>query len=218
MNKFFSRAQICRGAVAAAALGLAGQFAQAADLIPYANAGTNNATTYSFTAASTGDVIAYFVSGGGASHDNQMGLLVNGVLTSAGFGLDNHTSALGDSFNLGHVNAGDTLTLVMKNLTLGAEVYSDPTLNVAYDDVGQTGHNHIYSTAYTATSPLFPGIPAGIYVGFEDLRFPGSDFNYNDESFVFTNVAASVPEPQTYALLLAGLGVMGVMARRSKKA
>jgi hypothetical protein len=190
MNKFFSRAQVCRGAVAAAALGLAGQFAQAADLIPYANAGTYNATTYSF----------------------------NGVLTSAGFGLDNHTSALGDSFNLGHVNAGDTLTLVMKNLTLGAEVYSDPTLNVAYDDVGQTGHNHIYSTAYTATSPLFPGIPAGIYVGFEDLRFPGSDFNYNDESFVFTNVAASVPEPQTYALLLAGLGVMGVMARRSKKA
>lgn len=188
----------------------------AADVIPYANAGTYNAAGYSFVAATTGDVIAYFVGGAGAGYENEMGLLVNGVQTAAGFGLNNHSSVVGQSFNLGHVNAGDTLTLVMKNLSLNAQVYSDPTLNAAYDGVGQTAHNHIYSTAYTATSPLFNGVPSGIYVGFEDIPFPNADYNYDDESFVFTNVAVAVPEPQACALMFAGLGVAGVMARRRK--
>ncbi|CAH0349174.1 PEP-CTERM sorting domain-containing protein [Aquabacterium sp. CECT 9606] len=191
--------------------------ANAADVIPYANAGTYNTATYSFTAATTGDVMAYFVGGAEASYENEMGLLVNGVQTSAGFGLNNHTSVVGQSFNLGSVNAGDTLTLVMKNLTLGAQVYSDPSLNAAYDAVGETAHNHVYSALYTATSPVFGSIPSGIYVGFEDLPFPGADYNYNDESFVFTNVAVAVPEPQAYALLLAGLCVAGVMTRRQSR-
>lgn len=212
------KAQVCRQVMAATLAAGAATLAHADDVIPYANAGTYNTATYSFTAATTGDVIAYFVGGAGAGYENEMGLLVNGVQTAAGFGLNNHTSFVGQSFNLGAVNAGDTLTLVMRNLTLGAQVYSDPTLNAAYDGVGATGHNHIYSTAYTATSPLFSGVPVGIYVGFEDLPFPGADYNYDDESFVFTNVAVAVPEPQTYALLLAGLGVAGVMTRRRQSA
>lgn len=204
--------------MAAALVAAMATHAHAADVIPYANAGSYNTATYSFTAVTTGDVIAYFVGGSGASFENEMGLLVNGVQTSAGFGLNNHTSFVGQSFNLGSVNVGDTLTLVMKNLTLGAQVYSDPTLNAGYDAVGESAHNHIYSTPYTATSPLFGSVPSGIYIGFEDLPFPGADYNYNDESFVFTNVAVAVPEPQTYALLLAGLGAAGVMTRRRKSA
>ena len=49
----------------------------------------------------------------------------------------------------------------------------------------------MYSTSYTATSPRLAGVPVGTYVAFEDLPFPGSDFNYYDENFVFTNVAAA---------------------------
>ena len=74
-------------------------------------------------------------------------------------------------------------------------------LNAIYDSDDSVGHNHVYSTAYTATSPLYSGIPVGTYVGFEDLRFPNSDFNYYDESFVFIGVSSttygSVPEPST---------------------
>jgi len=56
------------------------------------------------------------------------------------------------------------------------------------------------------------GIPAGTYVGFEDLR-GGGDFDYDDETFVFTHVAV-IPEPEAYAMLLIGLSVIGSVIRR----
>jgi hypothetical protein len=191
--------------------------ANAADAIPYPNVGTYNATSYSFTAANTGDVIAYFVGGGTAGYTNEMGLLVNGVQTAAGFGLNNHATAVGTSFDLGPVTAGDSLVFVLNNLSLGKKAYSDPGMNVTYDDPGVTGHNHVYSTAYTATSPVFGTVPAGAYVAFEDLVFPNSDFNYNDESFVFTNVGTtSVPEPASIALLLSGGLPLLALKRRAR--
>jgi hypothetical protein len=120
---------------------------------------------------------------------------------------------------LGSVNAGDSLVFVLHNLSLGLDAYSNPSLNVPYDDDGSVGHNHIYSTSYTATSPVFGTVPVGTYVAFEDIPFPLSDFNYDDESFVFTNVStvSSVPEPETYAMLLAGLGLLGFAGRRRKQ-
>ncbi len=114
------------------------------------------------------------------------------------------------------MNAGDVLTIVLHNLTVGADAYSDPALNVAYDGTGAPGHNHVYATAYTATSPVLAGVPPGAYIAFEDQSFPGSDYNYDDGDYVFTNVqvAASVPEPATVALMIAGLAA----GRRGREA
>jgi hypothetical protein len=50
-----------------------------ADAIPYPNVGTPNPAIYTFTATSTGDIVAYFAAGSTAAYDNQLGLLVNGV-------------------------------------------------------------------------------------------------------------------------------------------
>jgi hypothetical protein len=203
--------------VAVCLLALGASRPASADAIPYPGSGSYNPVTYSFTAASTGDVIAYIVGGFGAGYTNEMGLLVNGVLSPAGFGLNNHTSNLGDAFNLGPVNAGDSLVFVLKNYTLGDYAYSDPNMNVAYDNPGAPGHNHIYSTAYTATGPVFGSVPAGTYVAFEDLRFPDSDYNYDDESFVFTNVGTTVvPEPGTLGLLGASLLPALALIRRRR--
>jgi hypothetical protein len=41
--------------------------------------------------------------------------------------------------------------------------------------------------------------------------------NYEDDAaFVVGSNMAPIPEPETYALMLAGLGVVGFMARRRK--
>lgn len=196
-------------ATALAAAACAPLAAHADDAIPYPAAGSYNAVSYSFTAAVSGDLVAYFVDGGGAGYENQLGLLVNGVLSGAGYGLDNHASAVGDSFNFGHVEAGDTLVFVLHNLTVGRDAYSDPGMNLAYDSNTALVHNHVYATPYSATSPQYTGVPAGTYVAFEDIPFPGADYNYRDEVFVFSNVTVTaVPEPAT-ALLMA-LGVVGL--------
>ncbi len=187
-----------------------------ADAIPYGGSG-ENATTYTFTAAATGNVTAYFA-GSQAGFTNDLGLLVNGVDTNV-YGLNNHASAIGASIQWA-VTAGDHLTFVMRNLLplpgLG-NLYSNPALNGPYD--GGVGHNHIYSTAYTATTPLIGAIPIGTYVGFEDLpAYWPPDWNYTDETFVFTNVATTVaPLPSTAWVGLAlfvGLGIFQ-LSRRS---
>lgn len=129
-------------------------------------------------------------------------MLVNGVATGIQ-GLNTATSAYGDSLLLGSVNAGDILTFVLINLEPGdvGPWYSDTSLN-------SDGINHVYSYNYAGDSVL----PAGTYVAFEDL-VGGGDLNYNDETFIFTNVAVhQVPEPA--AFLLMGLGLIAAGASR----
>jgi VPDSG-CTERM motif len=186
-----------------------------AGAIPYPDSGTPNPVDYSFTATSSGEVDAYFA-GSGASYDEQVGLYINGVLSSAGFGLDDHSSSVGQLFDMGTVTAGDTLVFADKVADTGGTVYSDPTLNIPYDGT-VTNHNHVYSTSATA-GQVDAGIPAGTYVGFEDLSFPNSDYNYFDDTFVFTNVSTTtsgVPDASA-TLSLLGLGVGALAAARRK--
>lgn len=176
-----------------------------ADAIPYPNPGII-APTNTFTAAASGDVIAYF-HGSTASYNNQLGLFVNGVQIG-GWGLDNHSSNFGDVYDFGHVDAGQTLTFALRVLTTGYTLYSDPSMN-------PDGINHTYATPYTSDDNSNVRIPPGTFVAFEDQLFGHSDLNYNDEDFVFTNVAAQKvadsPEPAS-ALLLGAAGFFGLTA------
>lgn len=177
--------------------------------IPYPNAGTENPTLYTFTAAATGDITAYFF-GSGAGYTNELTMLVNGVASGIQ-GLNNQTSSVGDSLVLGSVTAGDVIVFVMVNLSPGnvGPWYSEKSRN-------SDGTNHVYSTDFAGNGT----VPAGVYVGFEDLDAgDGSDFNYFDETFVFTNIAVStgVPEPGSLALVLGALAAVGA-ARKRKSA
>jgi len=65
-------------------------------------------------------------------------------------------------------------------------------------------------------------------VGFEDMnKYINADWDYDDIVFLVSNVGClppvvpppfmpSVPEPETWAMLLAGLGIVGAVARRRK--
>jgi hypothetical protein len=185
-----------------------------AAFVPYPTPGFENPLTYTFTAASTGHVIAYFA-GSTATFQNELGMSVNGDAVGS-FGLDNTTTVYGTSFDLGAVNSGDTLTFVMHNIAPGlGNLYSNPALNGAYDSEGT--HNHIYSTAFVSDGT----IPNGTFVAFEDLPAASADWNYNDEDFVFTNVASqttAVPLPAAVwggILLLGGLVTRRGLRRRA---
>jgi hypothetical protein len=168
----------------------------------YPDAGTQNPVTYTFAAVATGEVDAWFL-GSDAAYDEVVGMSVNGTPTGI-TGLPNHGTPVGTWLNLGTVNAGDVVTFYIHVGTTGATWSSDPGLN-------PDGENHVYSTSFAGVGL----IPAGTFVSFEDLPAASSDHDYNDTSFVFTNVV-TVPEPGAVAMLLAGLGMTGFMARRRR--
>lgn len=194
----------------AAALTVAFAASAHAAPIPYATPGVESNAEYEFIAASTGNVFAYFA-GSIANNTNEIALLVNGV-DSGIQGLNNHRANYGDMLDFGLVSAGDRMVFKLINMDPDpvGPFYSDRSLN-------GDQRNHIYSASYNGDA----FIPKGIAVGFEDLP-NGGDFDYNDENFVFVNVAnaievSEVPEPASIALLLSGVAAIGAN-RRARKA
>ena len=189
------------------ALGLASSAHAAFPVYP--TPGVENPITYSFTAADTGSILAYFA-GADAGDDEDLGLIINGADQGAGV-FPNHTTAPGDTFSWA-VAAGDSLVFYIVDHNIATNWFSDPSLN--------GGFNAIYSTPYGGGDA---GIPLGAYtfVSFED-RGAAGDQDYNDETFVFQNLSiithGGVPEPASWALMLLGFGSAGAMLRRRRSA
>lgn len=196
-----------RNLILAAAVALGTATAAQAAIPLYPTPGVVNASDYAFTAAADGDIVAYFA-GHSAGYTNWLRLEVNGVDTGLE-GLNNQTSALGQSFNFGPVSAGDALVFKIRVVNTGDNFYSQRSQNA-------DGITHIFSANYGGGDW---GIPAGVYVGFEDL-YGGGDLDYDDLRFVFTNVGGGevggIPEPATWAMLITGFGLVGFAARRRK--
>jgi hypothetical protein len=118
-----------------------------------------------------------------------------------------NTSAIGDSI-FGPVVAGD-LSFLFSDTTTGTSVgnggsaaaFTSYVVIGSYDDAG-------LFTAYTA------GGQYALVLGFNDGAPVDGDY---DDMVVGLNVAA-VPEPETYALMLAGFGAIGFIARRRRGA
>ena len=78
-----------------------------------------------------------------------------------------------------------------------------------FDGVHEAVNGSTMSLDFTITASSFEG-----YVPHLKVDWDGSKNNYN---LVSTNMVAAVPEPETYAMFLAGLGAMGFVARRRQK-
>jgi len=84
----------------------------------------------------------------------------------------------------------------------------DMTLAASYNSAFITANGGTVSTAMNA---LLAGLDAEkAYFNLHSSAFPGGELR----GFL---VAAPVPEPETYALMLAGMGVIGAVARRKAR-
>jgi hypothetical protein len=188
-----------------------------ADNIPYANVG-QLAPDQNFTATATGSVTAYFYSSDAGDEDKIiLWDKTSGSMTAPS--LDNHSAPVGSSVSLS-VTAGDSLVFIIDNISTGQYFssvgYSGVASPANYND---DGFNHAYSAPYSGG---VSEIPAGTYVGMEDLPvtglkpLSGSDLDYNDDTFIFTNVTASpTPEPSSFVLFGTGLiGAAGALRRK----
>ncbi len=177
--------------------------------IPYPNSPDPNTTTYTFEAATSGDIIAYFFGNNGAAFTDTIGMMDGATTYSAG--LNNQTSTVGQSFDLGSVKAGDVLTFYLNVVTHGINglpnytVYSNPALNPSVPGSNVSDLNEVYATPFSGSSSL----PAGEYLGFED----GTGNNFVAEQVVLT----ATPLPAALPLFAGGLGLVGLFAKRRKR-
>ena len=144
-----------------------------AGMIPYPDTGTV-APTVKITGTGT-EIYAYF-GGSSASFYEQVGMYVNGTLTSAGFVFPNHNTATGTKVDLGFAAAGADVVFAIQvyDTTLGNSpsgysilpnshytgtpsytLYSVPTdtgvnSSGAYSFSNSDGSNHAYITDYLA--------------------------------------------------------------------
>ena len=177
--------------------------------IPYPDAGEINQQTYTLVATQSGTINVWFAGKGTAVNDDVLTALVNGIPTGI-VGLDNQTSQIGQYLNLGHVDAGETIVFEMQDLSSGRNWFTD-------NEKKSDRTNHAYMTTFAGGLVGASVVPAGWYIGFEDVSGCGSDWNYQDLQFyASTGSVGAVPEPSTWAMMVLGFAGVGFMAYRRK--
>lgn len=177
-----------------------------AGIIPYQNVGQVAPTT-TFTASAAGNVVGYFYGFSAADTDFvRMTDLTTG--RSSDFLLQNNATSIGYGADFGPVKKGDVLVFDMWNQSTNMILSSLPTRS-------QDGLNHAYAAPWPGGYADGQWIPAGTFTGMEDLAsFQGSDFDYNDDQFIWTDVSShSSATPEANSILLLAGGVL-LLARK----
>lgn len=157
--------------------------------------GTKVAVTGDFVATVTADSTANGAGGGGFFLD------INGGYTGMSFGVNWLNDSAGQGFDSTGYSAVATPLITLEIRRIG------DTLTKSYKLDGQAGFTQVSSLTDSNVIGLawfdltnYGGLEAATALSFT--------------SFSVLPLAAPVPEPETYAMLLAGLGLIGMASRR----
>jgi len=177
-----------------------------ADAIPYQTPGT---IVSSSTITATGSSVIYFY-GFSASDTDQIDLIDTTDGLSTGPVFTNNSTSPGSSVSLA-TSFGDNIVVEILNLSTGLDFYSGTGAAPIGFTASADGVNHGYVTTYSGGTIGTTAVPAGLFVGMEDLDArENSDWDYNDDEFVLTGVTNTAPTPEPGSLMLLGTGVLGL--------
>ena len=172
----------------------------------YASGGTNNLSTYNPVNATN----QLFETRGGCTY--QQAKAGNTCLVTQ----------IGQSREISGLTAGDNLVFGLQALPLVYDGINLPNTNYFFSgSVANNSDAKGWADGQIHAQLLQQQVGLNSYlVGFEDTWLGNgttSDKDFNDMVFLFEGVSA-VPEPETYLLMLTGLGVVVAGARKRRKA
>ena len=172
----------------------------------YASGGTDNLSTYNPVNTSN----QLFETRGGCTYDQ------------AKAGNTCLVTQIGQSREISGLTAGDNLVFGLQALPLVYDGINLPNTNYFFSgSVANNSDAKGWADGQIHAQLLQQQVGLNSYlVGFEDTWLGNgttSDKDFNDMVFLFEGVSA-VPEPETYLLMLTGLGVVVAGARKRRKA
>lgn len=213
VNKYFL-------ALSLAATGLTTSPAQAANLVQYDFTAQSFASTLSDAHVTAGNVN---FTGSTAASTSIFGANVLGV------SVDETKSTNYFQFQVAPTS-GYELNLTSLDFKASAAIYgSGAAIRSSVDSFASNLGSVVFSTGYPNFNSYSVGLTGAAFQGLTSATtFRVYTVNGSEESAAYDNLslsgsalslaAAPVPEPETYAMLLAGLGVLGFAKRRKQRA
>jgi len=137
-----------------------------------------------------------------------------GAATLIGHGGASYSSSGDLAFVGGNLYLSSTLptsdSLMRLDTATGAATVVGPIGHSAVFGLATDNNINLYGVAGTSVYSINTGTGAGSLL----VGYGGQTLGAANGTAFFSEAAPPVPEPQTYALLLAGLGVIGLAARR----
>ncbi|MEY8878010.1 MAG: FxDxF family PEP-CTERM protein [Leptothrix sp. (in: b-proteobacteria)] len=141
--------------------------------------------------------VSSFAAGTTTSFDTDFDSLTGSKFTFSGAGTINAVFNFGGGLNISSIS--------LSNATIDPSAWT-------YQAAHGTGSWTLASTSIGAGSHTFSFVTNGASIS------PSAGYAYGNYTVTPGQIAAPVPEPETYAMMLAGLGALGFLGRRRKTA